>query len=58
LGVESFLLAYAAGLAANGYRNSPLEAMAYELQDYFDRKEQPIDVAAVVRSKLETGVNR
>jgi len=52
LGVERFLLAYAAGLAANGYRNSPLEAMAYDLQDYFDGNRQPCDVAAVIRSKL------
>ena len=52
LGVERFLLAYAAGLAADGYRNSPLEAMAYALQDYFDRNGQPCDVAAIIRSKL------
>jgi hypothetical protein len=52
LGVERFLLAYAAGLEANGYRNSPLEAMAWELQDYFDRSGQPGDVEGLVRNKL------
>ena len=52
LGVEKFLLAYAAGLAMNGYRNSPLEAMAYNLQDYFDQNGQPADVEAAVRNKL------
>jgi hypothetical protein len=52
LGVERFLLAYAAGLAANGYRNSPLETMAYDLQDYFDRNGQPGDGSAIIRRKL------
>lgn len=52
LGVERFLLAYAAGLADKGYRNSPLEMMAYDLQDYFDRNGQPADVTAQIRRKL------
>lgn len=53
LGVEKFLLAYAAGLAANGYRNSPLEVMAYNLQEYFDQNGKSGDVEAAVRNKLE-----
>ncbi len=52
LGVAKFLTAYAAGLAMQGYRNSPLEVMAYDLQDYFDRNGQPADVVAAVRNKL------
>lgn len=32
LGPERFLLAYGVGLATRGYRQSPLEAMAYSLQ--------------------------
>jgi len=52
LGVEKFLLTYAAGLAANGYRNSPLEAMAYDLQNYFDQNGKPVDVEAAVQKKL------
>lgn len=52
LGVERFLLAYAAGLAAHGYKDSPLEAMAYGFQDYFDRNGKPGDVETAVRSKL------
>ena len=52
LGVERFLLAYAAGLAANGYRNSPLEAMAYTLQEYFDQNGKPGDVETAVKNKL------
>lgn len=53
LGVEQFLLAYAAGVAACGYRNSPLEVMAFDLQNYFERKERPVDVVAVIRSELD-----
>jgi hypothetical protein len=52
LGVEKFLLQYAAGLAARGYRNSPLEVMAYDLQNYFDGNGQPADMEAVIRNKL------
>ena len=52
LGVERFLLAYAAGLIARGYRDSPLEAMAYELQRRFKRNEPPFDVATAVHTKL------
>ena len=52
LGVEKFLAAYAAGLANQGYRHSPLEVMAYNLQDYFDRNGQPDDVVAAARNKL------
>jgi len=52
MGIEKFLLQYAAGLATSGYRNSPLEAMAYGLQEYFDHNGQPGDVEQAVRSKL------
>jgi hypothetical protein len=52
LGVEKFLLQYAAGLATSGYRNSPLEVVAYSLQDYFDHNGQAGDVENAIRSKL------
>jgi hypothetical protein len=52
LGVERFLLAYAAGLAANGYEKNPMEVMASALQAYFERKGQPVDVETVVRNTL------
>ena len=52
LGVDNFLLAYAAGLVANGYRTSPLEAMAYDLQAYFDQNGEPCDVESEVRNNL------
>src|SRR5471030_409451 len=36
LGPEDFLLLYTAGLAAHGYEDSPLEAMAYAHQARFE----------------------
>lgn len=35
LGPDRFLLHYAEGLQAHGYRNSPLEVMAYDAEDRF-----------------------
>jgi hypothetical protein len=52
LGVERFLTAYAAGLATQGYRNSPLEVMAYDLESDFKANGKPGDVTAVVRRQL------
>jgi hypothetical protein len=37
LGVDRFLLAYGIGLVQFGYRESPLEAMAYDIQSEFAR---------------------
>lgn len=39
LGPERFLAAYADGLEKFGYRDSPLEVMAYDAQERFDRAE-------------------
>jgi hypothetical protein len=39
-GAEDFILTYAAGLYAFGYRMSPLEVMAYDLQSSFDAGER------------------
>lgn len=36
LGVRDFLMTYALGLLAHGYRRSPLEAIAYDLQRDFE----------------------
>jgi hypothetical protein len=38
LGVRDFLLTYALGIVLHGYAESPLEAIAYELQRQFERK--------------------
>jgi hypothetical protein len=53
LGVERFLSAYAASLEENGYWNNPMEAMAYELQDHFDRIRKPFDVETFVHHRLD-----
>jgi hypothetical protein len=43
LGPEGFLALYADGLERFGYRNSPLEVMAYDFQDRFECETQPFD---------------
>jgi len=49
LGVDHFLLAYGVGLMLAGYRNSPLEEMAYALQDGFDRGELPDNIMGSIQ---------
>jgi len=52
LGSEMFLARYADGLERFGYRNSPLEVMAYNLQDRFDREARPFSVEAACQSSI------
>ena len=52
LGLEGFLTAYANGLERFGYRDSPLEAMAYDFQARFDARETAFEVAAEVEARL------
>jgi hypothetical protein len=52
LGPEVFLAAYAAGLEAFGYRDSPLEKMAYEAEDSFVRSALPFDAERLVAERL------
>lgn len=51
IGPDQFLLAYASGLAQLGYRNSPLEAMAYAHQDRFEKTLTPYAVEPLVRGE-------
>jgi hypothetical protein len=51
LGPENFLAAYAAGLEAFGYRDSPLERMAYDAQAAF-ASGQIFDAETFVAGKL------
>lgn len=53
LGLDNFLVAYGTGLIQFGYRNSPLERMAYSLQDKFNRKDLPDDVVKMVQQKTD-----
>jgi hypothetical protein len=52
LGPEGFLAAYADGLERFGYRGSPLEVMAYDLQERFDAHQTPFEVAVAVKARL------
>jgi hypothetical protein len=52
LGPEKFLAAYAAGLETFGYRNSPLESMAYDAEASFCQSDQPFDAANLVAEQL------
>jgi hypothetical protein len=55
LGPDRFLMAYAAGyLAAGNYRDNPLEAMAYDLQDQFDAGGRIQDVERSIRNQLDS----
>jgi len=53
LGVDRFLMAYGAGLMQFGYRRSPLEAMAYAMQDDFDRANLPEDLMGGIQQQTE-----
>jgi len=58
LGPEKFLALYADGLERFGYRNSPLEVMAYDFQDRFEREAQPFSVEAACRSLIQKMVEQ
>ncbi len=53
LGPEKFLALYADGLERFGYQNSPLEVMACDLQDRFEREAKPFSVEAACQSLLQ-----
>lgn len=52
LGAERFLALYANGLEEFGYRNSPLEKMAYDAQELFDHSAAVFDAEKLVARKL------
>ena len=53
LGPERFLALYADGLEKFGYRDGPLEVMAYDLQAQFDMRPQPFDAETAVKRQLQ-----
>lgn len=53
LGAERFLALYADGLEKHGYRDSPLESMAYDHEARFNSKEPPYSVEAAVGQELK-----
>ena len=52
LGAEFFLAMYAAGLEKFGYRNSPLERMAFDAQERFYRSTAAFDAEKFVSDRL------
>jgi hypothetical protein len=52
LGPERFLWLYADGLERFGYRSSPLEVVAHDLQARFDTRCKPFDAEAEVGRRL------
>jgi hypothetical protein len=44
---------YGTGIIEKGYRQSPLEEMAWHLQQSFEYKQTPFDVSNRVRIELE-----
>lgn len=53
LGVDRFLWAYGLGLLWFGYRESPLERMAYQLELAFQRGEVPVGLAGRIREQTD-----
>lgn len=58
LGPERFLALYADGLERFGYRNSPMEVMAYDLQNRFEREPEPFSVEATCRTLVQELTSR
>ena len=52
LGAKLFLAMYAGGLAKFGYRNGPLERIAYDAQELFVRSARVFDAEEFVAEKL------
>jgi len=53
LGVDNFLLAYGVGLIQFGYQNSPLEQMAYCLQEAFDRGNPATGIVDIIEQRTD-----
>jgi hypothetical protein len=53
LGPERFLTSYALGLEAFGYRNNPLEVIAYDAESDFRNSPTPFDSEVRVENELQ-----
>ena len=61
LGIDNFLMTYGIGLVQFGYERSPLEQMAYKLQDSFDRGSVPPDLIESITKQTDSiweGISR
>ena len=53
LGIDRFLLTYGAGLLQFGYRNSPLEVMAYDYQEKFENNLFTRSIEDDIKTKVD-----
>jgi len=53
LGVDNFLLAYVAGLMQFGYQDSPLEQMAYSMQEDFENDRLPCGIIDLIQQRTD-----
>ncbi|MBW1785140.1 MAG: hypothetical protein JRK53_00765 [Deltaproteobacteria bacterium] len=53
LGIDDFLLTYATGLIKFGYRDCPLEQIAYSLEEKFERGTLPDGVVDLIWQKID-----
>ena len=53
LGVDNFLMAYGIGLMHFGYRDSPLEQMAFLLQGAFDHGNPPTGIVDIIGQRTD-----
>ncbi len=53
LGVDNFLVAYGVGLTQFGYQGSPLEQMAYSLQEDFENDRLSEGVVELIRQRTD-----
>jgi hypothetical protein len=54
LGIERYLTAWAIGTITRGYRDNPLEEMAFRHQLRFEAEEKPYDVVREVTAEITT----
>ena len=53
MGSEKFLLAYGLGLMRFGYRDSPIERIAYSLQEEFDAGRPLVGIESAIRENCQ-----
>jgi hypothetical protein len=54
LGTESYLTAWAIGTITRGYRDNPLEEMAFRHQLRFETEEKPYDIVKEITKEIST----
>lgn len=58
LGAANFIQLYIYGVQSFGYRDSPLEVMAYDIQEEFEQGVKSMDVVARVEKELHACISR